>query len=210
VFSGIIEEKGKVASGASSGKIKLTAKTVLKGSKTGDSIGVNGVCLTVTSLGDSYFTADVMPETLKRTNLGSLAVGDEVNLERALEYGGRIGGHLVQGHIDDTGRVVDIRQETGAVVMTFEAPAAIMCYIVEKGFVAVDGVSLTVSSVTGNRFSVSLVAITLESTRLGNLTNGDIVNIEVDMIAKYVEKLSQKRESRITEGFLKEHGFWEY
>ena len=207
MFSGIIEEKGKIVSPVTSGNIRLKADKVLEGTKNGDSRAVNGVCLTVTYLGVGYFTTDVMPETLKRTNLGSLNKGDEVNLERALEYGGRIGGHLVQGHIDDMGKVVSMRRETGAVVMTFEALAAIMCYIVDKGFVAVDGVSLTVSSVTGNVFSVSLVATTMENTRLGNLRNGDTVNIEVDITAKYIEKLNRKATSKITEGFLKEHGF---
>jgi len=207
VFSGIIEEKGKVASAVVSGKIKLTSKTVLEGTRIGDSIGVNGVCLTVTSLDSESFTAGVMQETLKRTNLGALYSGDSVNLERALEYGGRIGGHLVQGHIDDVAKIVDIRRETEAVVMTFEAPAVIICYIVDKGFVAVDGISLTVSSVTGNRFSVSLVATTIENTRLGDLKNGDTVNIEVDITAKYIEKLKGKASSNITESFLKEHGF---
>ncbi len=207
MFSGIIEEKGRVISPVISGSIKIKADKVLQGTKIGDSIGVNGVCLTVNSMGNGYFATDVMPETLKRTNLGSLASGDEVNLERALEYGGRIGGHLVQGHIDDTGRVLSIRRETGATVMTFEAPAAIMCYIVEKGFVAVDGVSLTVNSAKGNGFSVSLVAFTLGNTRLGSLRNGDTVNIEVDIIAKYVEKLKRGAGSGISEELLKEHGF---
>jgi len=207
MFSGIIEEKGRVISPVVSGSIKLKAEKVLEGTKIGDSISVNGVCLTVRHLDDISFTVDVMPETLKRTNLGSLASGDEVNLERALEYGGRIGGHLVQGHIDATGRVAGIRREADAVVMTIEASAAIMCYIVEKGFVAVDGASLTVSSVTGNSFAVSLVGFTLENTRLGNLRNGDTVNIEVDIIAKYVEKLRQGAGSGITEKFLRGHGF---
>lgn len=207
MFSGIIEEKGRVTSPVVSGSIKLKADKVLEGTKTGDSISVNGVCLTITYLDNKSFTVDVMPGTLKRTNLGSLASGDEVNLERALKYGGRIGGHLVQGHIDDIGKVINIRREAAAVVMTFEAPAAIMCYIVEKGFIAVDGISLTVSSVTGNRFSVSLVAFSLENTRLGDLRNGDTVNIEVDIIAKYVERLQQGAGSVITEKFLEEHGF---
>ena len=207
MFSGIIEEKGRVTSPVVSGSIKLKADKVLEGTKTGDSISVNGVCLTITYLDNKSFTVDVMPETLKRTNLGSLASGDEVNLERALKYGGRIGGHLVQGHIDDIGKVINIRREAAAVVMTFEAPAAIMCYIVEKGFIAVDGVSLTVSSVTGNRFSVSLVDFTLKNTRLGDSRNGDTVNIEVDIIAKYVERLQQGAGSVITENFLEEHGF---
>ena len=148
-----------------------------------------------------------MPETLKRTNLGLLKAGDGVNLERPLTLGGRLGGHLVQGHVDDTGRVTSVRRGSKATMIRFDAPLRLMPYIVEKGFIAVDGVSLTVVSKDSSAFQVSLVDYTAKHTTLGDRRVGDLVNLEVDIIAKYVEQLSGKSHPEITFDFLEEHGF---
>ena len=206
MFTGIVEEVGSVTSVESS-RLAFAASTVLdKKTKIGDSIAVNGVCLTVTSLTPYSFTVEVMPETLKRTNLGSLRSGDKVNMERAMPVGGRFGGHFVQGHIDGTGRVGAVAPEGNALIVRFDAPKEIMRYIVEKGSIAVDGVSLTVVECNPTSFSVSLVGITQSETTLGGRKVGDIVNLEVDILAKYVDKLS-RGESGITKEFLSEHGF---
>ncbi|MCK4963703.1 MAG: riboflavin synthase, partial [Dehalococcoidia bacterium] len=167
---------------------------------------VNGVCLTVTALAPDYFSVDVMPETLQRTNLGALRPGDLVNLERPLAVGGRFGGHFVQGHVDGVGRVRSVTPQGEALLLKFEAPPEIMRYVVEKGFIAVDGVSLTVVQYNSTSFGVSLVRYTLESTTLGVRRPGDTVNLEVDIMAKYVERL-RGGGTGITKGFLAEHGF---
>jgi len=206
MFTGIVTEVGRVIS-APSGRLVIAAKETLAGIKAGGSVAVNGVCLTVTDFNQSSFAFDVMPETLKRTNLGRLKTGSEVNLERPLSLGGEVGGHLVQGHIDDTGRVILIKAEGEAVLMRFEAPPAIMRYIVPKGFIAVDGVSLTVTERDNSSFGVSLVDYTLKHTNLGSRKIGDLVNLEVDIIAKYVEQFSQTWRQGITADFLQEHGF---
>ena len=205
MFTGIVEEIGSVKS-SSSGRLTFAAKIAIDGAKPGDSIAVNGVCLTVTSLTAASFLADVMPETLRRTNLGTLRGGDRVNLERAMAADGRFGGHFVQGHIDGRGKVSGVRHEGEALLLTFEAPKEIMKYIVEKGFIAVDGVSLTVVECNPTSFSISLVGTTQSGTTLGGRKAGDVVNLEVDIIAKYVEKL-KRGESAITKEFLAEHGF---
>ena len=206
MFTGIIEEVGTVKA-AQPGKLAISAKKVTESMKKGDSIAVNGACLTVTELGDGYFSVDIMPETLRRTNLGMLRPGDGVNLECPLTVGGRMGGHFVQGHVDGTGRVLSATREGEAVLLRFEAPQEMMRYIVRKGFIAVDGVSLTVVEHDNTSFQVSLVAYTLENTNLGGKRVGDFVNIEVDIIAKYVERLKVEKGSAITEEFLAEHGF---
>jgi len=206
VFTGIVAEVGRVIS-APSGRLVIAAKETLVGIKPGGSVAVNGVCLTVTDFNHSSFAFDVMPETLKRTNLGRLKTGSEVNLERPLSLGGEVGGHLVQGHIDDTGRVISIKPEGEAVLMRFAAPPAVMRYIVPKGFIAVDGVSLTVTKRDNSSFWVSLVDYTLKHTNLGTRKIGDLVNLEVDIIAKYVEQFSRTRRQGITADFLQEHGF---
>jgi len=206
VFTGIVEEVGSVAS-VPTGSLVVAASQVLKEMKPGGSIAVNGVCLTVTDFNSKFFTVNVMPETLRRTNLGRLRSGDSVNLERPLALGGEVGGHLVQGHVDDTGRVAAMTGEVGAVLMRFEAPTEVMRYIVLKGFIAVDGVSLTVASRDTGSFWVSIVDYTRQHTLLGNQKVGDMVNLEVDIIAKYVEQLSQPRQTGITADFLQEHGF---
>jgi len=183
------------------------AELTLKDLELGGSIAVNGICLTVTEFDDKAFCVDVMPETLQRTNLGLLHAGDKVNLERPLKLNGEIGGHLVQGHIDDTGRVAEAAQEGGAVRMMFQVKPELMRYIVPKGFVAVDGASLTVTDKGGDTFGVSLVGYTLEHTILAERKPGDTVNIEVDIIGKYVESLGKSQSTNITSEFLREHGF---
>jgi riboflavin synthase len=205
MFTGIVEEIGNIKS-SGSGRITFAAKAVLDGTKPGDSIAVNGVCLTVISLTATSFSVDIMPETLRRTNLGMLHSGDKVNLERAMPVGGRFGGHFVQGHVDGTGKISAARAEGNALILKFDALKEIMRYIVEKGFIAVDGVSLTVVECNPTSFSVSLVGITQAETTLGGRKAGDIVNLEVDILAKYVDKLS-RGESGITKEFLAEHGF---
>jgi riboflavin synthase len=205
LFTGIVEEVGTVRS-IGSGRLVVSAVAVLEGTRLGDSIAVNGACLTVSTLDASGFSVDVMPETLKRTNLGQLHPGSSVNLERALMVGGRLGGHLVQGHVDATGKVVSLMPEGGAIIAKFAAPLEVLRYIVEKGFVAVDGVSLTVVGCERAAFSVSLVGFTLKNTILGSRKVGDQVNLEVDIMAKYVEKLREGR-GGVTLDFLSEHGF---
>ena len=196
MFTGIVEEIGSVKS-SGSGRLTFAAKTVLDGAKPGDSIAVNGVCLTVTSLAAASFSVDIMPETLRRTNLGVLRGGDKVNLERAMAADGRFGGHFVQGHVDGTGKVSGVRHEGEALLLTFEST---------KDIIAVDGVSLTVVECNPTSFSISLVGTTQKATTLGGRRAGDVVNLEVDIIAKYVEKL-KRGESAITKEFLAEHGF---
>ncbi len=206
MFTGIIEEVGSIVS-ATVGKLVIAADKVLEGIEPGGSIAVNGICLTVTDFNDKTFSVDVMPETLKRTNLGKLHAGDRVNLERPLGLGSEIGGHLVQGHIDDTGRVASISQEGEAVLMRFEAPAEVMRYIVEKGFIAVDGTSLTVVEKDVTSFSVSIVGYTRQHTILADKKIGDAVNLEADIIGKYVAEFMKPQSQGITAEFLQEHGF---
>jgi riboflavin synthase len=180
---------------------------VLEGTKPGDSLAVNGVCLTVTSLSGGAFEVDVMPETLSRTNLGELCYGERVNLERALALGGRLGGHLVLGHVDDVGRVVSVTPREDARIMRIALPARLTAYISEKGFVAGDGVSLTVVDVDDFSFSVSLVAYTLEHTILGDKSPGSAVNLEVDVIARYLERLGEKAGQGLSIDLLEKYGF---
>ena len=206
MFTGIVEEIG-IVRGISPGRLTVEAKKVFEDAKPGDSIAVNGACLTVTSISKDNFSVEVMPETIRRTNLGSLHYGEPVNLERAMLAEGRFGGHFVQGHVDDVGKVMSLRPEEDAVIARISAPAHLMPYIVNKGFIAVDGVSLTVIDYDDFSFSVSLVTYTREHTTLDNLKPGDMVNIEVDIIAKYVERLKQRDARGVTLDFLEEHGF---
>ena len=206
MFTGIIEEVGRVTS-AQPGNLVVAASAVLREIEPGGSIAVNGVCLTMTGLNGNSFSVDIMPETLERTNLGLLRAGDTVNLERPLTLGEQLGGHLVQGHVDDTGRVASIKWDGGAIIIRFEAPPEVMRYIVEKGFIAVDGVSLTVVAKDTSSFQVSVVDYTQHHTTLGSRQVGDRVNLEIDIIAKYVEQLSQARSPSVTMDFLQEHGF---
>jgi len=206
MFTGIVQEVGSIVS-VPAGKLTITASQVIKGMQTGGSIAVNGVCLTVTAFDNRSFSVDVMPETLSRTNLGRLHAGDKVNLERPMALGGEIGGHLVQGHIDDTGRIAFITREGEAVLMKFETAPEVMRYIVPKGFIAVDGTSLTVTVKDANSFGVSIVGYTLQHTILADKKIGDLVNLEVDIIGKYVAEFSQPQSTGLTAEFLQEHGF---
>lgn len=206
MFTGITEEIGRIALAKSNGLV-ISASKVMGGMEMGGSVAVNGVCLTVTSFTANSFSVDVMPETLKRTNLGRLGVGSELNLERPLTLERPLGGHLVQGHIDDTGRVVSVTQDGEATIVRFETQAEIMHYIVTKGFIAVDGISLTVLDRDTDSFMVSIVGYTRKNTTLGSKRVGDLVNLEVDIIAKYVERFSQPYRPGITAEFLEEHGF---
>ena len=216
MFTGIIEELGTIRAirrGASSAVLSIGAGTILGDLKVGDSVAVNGVCLTATQVDGGGFTADVMHETLDRSSLARLAPGDKVNLERAMAAGGRFGGHIVSGHIDATGTITDRRRDDNAVWYTVSAPAALLRYVVEKGSIAIDGISLTVAAVEADRFSVSVIPHTAAVTVLGGKRPGDPVNLEADLIGKYVEKLLRPvqappvRRSALSLEFLAEHGF---
>ncbi len=206
MFTGIIEETGTIKS-IGSGKLIVSAEKVLDGTILGDSIAVNGACLTVVEMGNHSFSVDIMPETLRRTSLGNLHAGDTVNLERALAVGSRLGGHFVQGHVDGTGKVLSLTSEGDAMLMRVSASEDIMRYVVEKGFIAVEGASLTIARHDVNSFTISLVSFTREHTTLGSRRSGDPLNLEVDIIAKYVERLVGKNKSPITSEFMAEHGF---
>jgi riboflavin synthase len=217
MFTGIVEEIGtirRVVSGHTSGEIAVRAAKVLEGTKIGDSIAVNGVCLTVTALLSDGFTADVMPETLRRSNLGKLRQGDPVNLERAMAADGRFGGHIVSGHIDGIGTITEVRREANAVWVRIQAPQSILNLIVEKGSIAIDGISLTVAELEHESFQVSIIPHTGSETTLLRKGVGDPVNLENDIVGKYVQRLMhhadpqpKQQESRITLEFLAEHGF---
>lgn len=218
MFTGIIEESGiikQIMLRGNSGQISIRAKKVLEGTKTGDSIAVNGVCLTVTSLQSDGFTADVMAETIRRSSLGGLKAGDAVNLERAMASDGRFGGHIVSGHIDGTGTISSYRKEENAVWVEVETTPEIMSLIVEKGSICIDGISLTVASVGHTGFGVSVIPHTGEETTLLKKKQGSLVNLENDIIGKYVRKLmglesGQKNDTQpsgITMEFLEEYGF---
>ena len=188
MFTGIVEEIGTVVE-ARSGGLTIRASKALEGLGVGDSVSVNGACLTATELGAGSFSVDVVPETLRRTNLGSLSEGSPVNLERGVRAGGRLDGHIVQGHVDGTGRIESIREDGDAAMVFIETDPSIMRYVVEKGFVALDGVSLTIVGCDEERFSVTIIPHTRELTTLGIKRPRDQVNIEVDILAKYVERL---------------------
>ena len=216
MFTGIVEEVGAVravVSGSEWGSITITARRVLEGTKRGDSIAVNGVCLTVTQLFPDGFTADVMAETLRRSSLGTLHTGSGVNLERAMAANGRFGGHIVSGHIDGTGKILSSRREENAVWISLSAPEEILALIVEKGSIAIDGISLTVAERKSDSFAVSIIPHTGSETTLLSKRPGDIVNLENDVVGKYVRALMQpretpvRRESKITEEYLISMGF---
>ncbi len=189
MFSGIVEEVGQTVSWKDP-KLTIKAKKVMDDLNVADSISINGTCLTVVERTDDTFTVDLSPETLRRTNLGVLKPGDGVDLERALAVGGRMGGHIVQGHVDGTGEFLrGISEAEDMVMMWFSAPERLMPYIVEKGFIAVDGISLTIVDREASSFSVAVIPYTLHNTVLGERKPGDLVNLEVDILAKYVESL---------------------
>ena len=212
MFTGIIEETGHIRTitrGRRSAILSVGASEILSDLKVGDSVAVNGVCLTATTVDGGGFTADVMSETLHRSALGGLSAGDVVNLERAMSADGRFGGHIVSGHIDGVGKITSIRRDDNAVWYAVEVPDALRRYIVEKGSIAIDGISLTVASVSGNAFSVSVIPHTLSVTALGARRVGSGVNLETDIIAKYVESLLRPgdAQSAITREFLARNGF---
>lgn len=215
MFTGIVNEVGTLLGihrGANSAVLTIGATTILEDVKLGDSIAVNGVCLTVTSFTPSQFTADVMHETLNRSSLGSLRPGSPVNLERAMRADGRFDGHIVAGHIDGTGTIASIRRDDNAIRYTIRTTPAILRYIIEKGSIAIDGISLTVTEVTRETFSVSVIPHTASCTNLAQRRIGDTVNLENDCIGKYVERLlttpnTANQESNITLEFLARNGF---
>ncbi len=227
MFTGIIEEIGTIASvssGAASSLLTIKAATVLSDVHDGDSIAVNGVCLTVTSHTPTTFTADVMHETLNRSSPGKLRLGSKVNLERAMALNGRFGGHIVSGHIDGTGKITKLESDDIAIWYTIAADSAILRYIIEKGSITIDGISLTVAKVSDKDFQVSIIPHTAQMTTLSLRKVGDVVNLENDCIGKYVEKLllgsknsanaspgagygSAPKESNINMEFLLKHGF---
>ena len=217
MFTGIVEEVGRIRSlrrGARSAVLSVEARKVRQGLALGDSVAVNGVCLTVTSLDPGGFTADVMHETLDRSTLGELVPGSPVDLERAMAADGRFGGHIVSGHIDGVGTIRASWRDDNAVWYTVAAPPAVLRYVVEKGSIAIDGISLTVAAVTDSGFSVSVIPHTAASTILGGKGPGDRVDLEAEIIGKYVEKLLRPQAGADTGGrgditldFLAEHGF---
>lgn len=214
MFTGLIEELGKVSrltKGKDSAKIMISAKKVLEKTKIGDSIAVNGICLTVTSLESSAFCADIMHETLNRSSLGNLNLGEVVNLERAMALDGRFGGHIVTGHIDGLGSISEIKKDDIAHWYTITAAPNLLEEIVEKGSITIDGISLTVARVSATSFSVSAIPHTLNQTTLQVKRVGDSVNIETDILAKYVKKLvmieKKPKQEKLSVEFLNRHGF---
>lgn len=215
MFTGLIEEIGRVQSvvkSTKSARITINARKVLEGVKLGDSISTNGVCLTVTEFSSNSFVVDVMAETMRRSNLHRLSTGDEVNLERALRLGDRLGGHLVSGHIDGVGTIASYENEDNAVWVTIEADPEVLKYIVQKGSIAIDGISLTVAYVDDAVFKVSIIPHTKDVTTLLRKKAGDAVNLECDIVGKYIEKLlGAKEQAPVKKGidmnFLSEHGF---
>ena len=206
MFTGIVEEIGQVIS-FDHHILTARAHKILQRIELGASVAVNGICLTVTRFDTSSFTVDIMEETIARTNLFKLKPGDEVNLEGALTLSKGLGGHLVQGHIDDVGTVKTIRARDTSLFITIEAPERVMRYVVEKGFVAVDGISLTVVERSNSNFSISIVGFTREKTILGKIKVGDIVNLECDIIGKYVEQFVIGKKEGLSMDFLKDNGF---
>ena len=216
MFTGIIEEIGHIAAiekGNRSAKLVITANKILQDIKLGDSIAVNGICLTACHITKQNFTADVMAETMNRSNLGELKKGSAVNLERAMPANGRFGGHIVSGHVDGTGTITNLKKDENAVWVTIKANATILKYIVEKGSIAIDGISLTVAFVDDSCFQVSIIPHTADETILLHKKAGDTVNLECDVIGKYVEKLlnynnnETQQKKGITLEFLQNNGF---
>ena len=216
MFTGIVEEMGTIAGiqkGAKSAVLTIQAEKVFSDIHIGDSIALNGVCLTVTSFSGNTYTADVMNETLRRSSLGSLTIGSKVNLERAMAANGRFGGHIVSGHIDGTGTITKVEKDDNAIWYTIAAEENLMKYIVEKGSIAIDGISLTVAKRSDMDFAISMIPHTAKETVLAQKKPGDIVNLENDIVGKYIEQLmhyekkEEKKESRLTKEFLLRAGF---
>ena len=215
MFTGLIEEIGEVkhiVKGLKSAKITISASYVLNGVKIGDSISTNGVCLTVVAFTKDTFAVDVMPETMKRSNLKNLKFGSKVNLERALKLGDRLGGHIVSGHIDGVGIINNMEKDDNAIWVSIKADSDILKYIIQKGSITIDGISLTVAYVDNKIFKVSIIPLTKEETTLLSKTIGQEVNLECDIVGKYIEKFTifnqeQKQKSNIDINFLRENGF---
>ena len=215
MFTGIVEEIGTIHSiknSTNSALLTISGNIIFSDLHLGDSVAVNGVCLTVTDIAKNSFTADIMHETLNRSSLGKLKNGSHVNLERAMPANGRFGGHIVSGHIDGTGQIIKTRTDGNAIWYTIKADSTVIKYIVEKGSITIDGISLTVALVSENEFSVSIIPHTAKSTILAEKAVGDIVNLENDIIGKYVEKLllsidTPKSQSKVTMDFLTKHGY---
>lgn len=218
MFTGIVEEIGTIVSikkGEKSSRLTIKSKRILENTNLGDSICTNGVCLTVANINSNTFEADVMSETLDKSNLGLLKIGSKVNLERALRVNDRLGGHIVSGHIDGIGQIVSIDRDDNAVWLTIEAPDNILKYIVYKGSISIDGISLTVAYVDHNLFKVSIIPHTGENTILLSKNMSETVNLECDVIGKYVEKFlglvpknKETKENLISIDFLKKNGFY--
>jgi riboflavin synthase len=217
MFTGLIEEVGEITSvtrKGNSAQITVKARKILKDTKLGDSISTNGVCLTVTEKTSNTFTVDVMPETMNRSNLKNFKYGSKVNLERALRVGDRLDGHMVSGHVDGLGKIANYLKEDNAVWITVEADKSLLKYIIEKGSIAIDGTSLTVAYVDDRSFKVSIIPHTGEATTLLDKKIGDEVNLECDMVGKYIEKFMKFEEdkpeesnSNLNEDFLRQNGF---
>lgn len=215
MFTGIVEEIGivkAITQGTHSIKLSIKAQKVLTNTQLGDSIAVNGVCLTVIFLASDYFIADVMPESMRKTNMGLLKIGDKVNLERALTLSTRLGGHIVSGHIDGIAKIIDMQKDDNATRITLTAPVKVLKYIISEGSIALDGVSLTVAHLGEDNFTVSLIPHTSEVTTLLTKHVGAIINVENDVIGKYVERLldfkqNSKEKQSMTWSFLQENGF---
>lgn len=218
MFTGIVEEIGTIVNivhGTDSGSLTVAAKKVLEGVQLGDSIAVNGVCLTVTSYTAGNFTADVMPVTMSKTNLGNLSPGSKVNLERALQLQSRLGGHMVSGHIDSVGQIVKITHAENAILIEVEAPERVKAYIIPEGSIAADGISLTVAEITPRGFLLSIIPHTAAQTTLAGRKVGDPINLEADLVGKYLYHFWQRSsegkdsapESKLTRDFLANNGF---
>lgn len=210
MFSGIIEERGtvkRVLKASQGWKLTVESEAASKDAKIGESISVNGACLTVVEVKGRNISFDIMEETLRRTTLSELSAGKIVNLERSLKAGDRISGHFVTGHIDCIGKIRAIAKRPNEYAMEIEFPSDKKAYVAEKGSIAIDGVSLTVAEVRGNRLRICLIPLTLKATNLGSRKAGDSVNIEFDILSKYIPQTSPSKESKITSEFLKEHGF---
>jgi riboflavin synthase len=208
MFTGIIEETGKVQS-ITKDKIVIECSKVLENTKLGDSIAVNGVCLTVVELLTKGFTADISPETSKITILHKLKNGDIVNLERAMKADGRFGGHIVSGHVDGLGKIINYEKKDNFFELNVDLPTNLAIYIIKKGSITINGISLTIAEIKNNTIKIAIIPHTFENTNLSFLKNGDFVNIEVDILAKYVEKFlsTSDNKSRISLEYLQEHGF---
>ncbi len=216
MFTGIVEEIGQIVSiqkNNQSAKITISANKILQDIHLGDSIAVNGICLTACNITKNHFTADVMVETMHHSNLGNLQKGSIVNLERAMSANGRFGGHIVSGHVDGIGTIIDLKKEENAVWVSIKANKSILKYVVEKGSITIDGISLTVAYIDNSCFKVSIIPHTAQQTILLHKKVGDTVNLECDILAKYVEKLlfhtqqEQKTQKGITLEFLQNNGY---